>query len=35
MVEKILQTGAEQINHQDVVQALLTEVVNIRDTSWN
>jgi hypothetical protein len=33
VVEQVLQTGTEQVDDQDVVQALLTEVVNIRDPS--
>jgi hypothetical protein len=33
MVEKVLQTGTEKVNDQDVVQALLTEVINIGDAS--
>jgi len=33
VVEEILQTGTEQINHQDVVEALLPEVVDIRNPS--
>lgn len=35
MVEQILQTGTEQVDDQDVVQALLAEVVDIRDPSCN
>ena len=31
MVEQILQTGAQQVDDQDVVQALLAKVVDIRD----
>lgn len=33
VVEQVLQTGTEQVDDQDVVQALLAEVVNIRDPS--
>jgi hypothetical protein len=33
MVEKVLQTGTEKVNDQDVVQALLTEVIHIGDAS--
>lgn len=29
MVEEVFETGAEQINHEDVVQALLAEVIHI------
>jgi hypothetical protein len=31
VVEQVLQTGTEQVDDQDVVQALLAEIVNIRD----
>ena len=31
VVEQILQTGAQQVDDQDVVQALLAKVVDIRD----
>lgn len=34
MVEEILETGAEQIDDQDVVQAFLAEVVDIRNAGW-
>ena len=33
MVEEIFQTGSQQVNDQDIVQALLAEVVDIGDTS--
>lgn len=32
MVEEVLQTRAEEINHKDVVQTLLAEVVDVGDT---
>lgn len=35
MIEKILQTRAQQINHEDVVQTFLSKVVDIGDPSWN
>ena len=31
VVEQVLQTGAQQVDDQDVVQALLAKVVDIRD----
>lgn len=31
VVEQVLQTGAEQVDDQDVVQSFLAEVINIRD----
>lgn len=31
VVEQVLQTGAQQVNDQDVVQTLLAKIVNIRD----
>ena len=31
MVEEVLQAGPQQVNDQDVVKTLLTEVVDIRD----
>lgn len=31
VVEQVLETGTEQINHQDVMEAFLAEVINIRD----
>jgi hypothetical protein len=34
VVEEILETGAEQIDDQDVVQAFLAEVVDIRNAGW-
>ena len=34
VVEQVLQTGAEQIDDQDVVQALLSKVINIRNAGY-
>ena len=34
VVEQVLQAGAEQVDDQDVVQALLAKVVNIRNAGW-
>jgi ABC-type transporter Mla MlaB component len=34
VVEQVLQAGAEKVNNEDVVQALLAKVVNIRDAGW-
>lgn len=34
VVEEVLQTGAEQVNDQDVVQAFLAKVVDIWDASF-
>jgi hypothetical protein len=31
MVEQVLQAGAEQVDDQDVVQALLAKVIDIRN----
>jgi hypothetical protein len=31
VVEQILQAGAEQVDHKDVVEALLAEVVDVGD----
>ena len=31
VVEQILETGPEQINNEDIVQALLAEVIDIWD----
>ena len=31
MVEEVLQTGAKEVNDQNVVEAFLTKVINIRD----
>jgi hypothetical protein len=31
VVEKVLQAGAEEVDDQDVVQALLAKVIDIRD----
>ena len=33
VVEKVLKTGTQKVDHQDVVQTLLTEVVHIGNTS--
>lgn len=33
VVEQVLQTGSEEVDHENVVQTLLAEVVNIGDTS--
>lgn len=33
VVEQVLQAGTQQVNDQDVVEALLAEVVHIRDAS--
>jgi hypothetical protein len=35
VVEQVLQTGTEQIDDQNVVQAFLTEVVDIRDPGYD
>ena len=35
MVEEVLQAGPQQVNDQDVVEALLTEVVDIRNAGWD
>lgn len=32
MIEQILETGAQQVNHQDVVQPFLAKVVNVRNS---
>lgn len=32
MVEKIFKRGTEKVDDEDVVQTLLTKVINIRDT---
>jgi hypothetical protein len=34
MIEQVLETGPEQVDDQDVVQALLTEVINVGDAGW-
>lgn len=34
MVEEILQAGSEKVDDQDVVEALLAEVIHIRDTGY-
>lgn len=34
MVEKILQRGSQQVYHQDVVKALLAEVIDIGNTGY-
>lgn len=33
VVEEVFQTGSEKVNDQDVVQAFLAEVIDIRDPS--
>jgi hypothetical protein len=33
VIEEILERWAKEINHEDIVQALLAKVVDIRDTS--
>jgi hypothetical protein len=33
VVEEILETGTEKINNEDIVQTLLTEVIDIGNTS--
>lgn len=33
VVEEVFERGTEQIDHEDVVETLLAEVVNIGDTS--
>lgn len=33
MVEEVLQRGAEQVDHKDIVKTFLTEVVHIRNAS--
>lgn len=35
MVKQVLQTGAEQVDDQNVVQTFLAEVINIRDPGCN
>lgn len=34
MVEEVLETRAEQVNNQDVMQALLAKVIDIRDARF-
>jgi len=34
VIEQVFERGTQQVNDEDVVQALLTEVVNVRDTSY-
>jgi len=34
MVEKILETRAEQINHENIVKPFLAKVINIRYTRY-
>lgn len=31
VIEQVLQTGSEQVDHKDVVKALLAEVVDVGD----
>jgi len=31
VIKQVLKTGAQQINNQDIMQALLTEIVHIGD----
>ena len=33
MVEEVFQTGAEKINHEDIVQTFLTEIIDVGDAS--
>ena len=33
-VEQVLQVRAEQVNNEDVVEALLTKVIGLRDSGW-
>lgn len=33
VIEQVLQTGTKEVDHEDVVQALLAKVVNIGDAS--
>ena len=35
MIEQVLETGTEQVDHQDVVQAFLAKVINIRDPGYD
>ena len=34
MIEEVFQTGAEQINHKDIVQTFLSKVVDIGNASY-
>lgn len=34
VVEEVLQTRAEKVDDQNIVQALLAKVIDIRDTSY-
>ena len=33
-VEEVLQTGAQEVNHENVVEALLSNVVDLRNSSY-
>lgn len=32
-VEKVLKRGTEQIDDEDIVEAFMAEIINVRDTS--
>lgn len=34
MVEQVLQAGAEKVDDQDVVEAFLAKVIDIRNPGW-
>jgi DNA modification methylase len=34
VVEKVFETGPEQINHENVVQAFLAKIIDIWDSRW-
>ena len=35
MVEKILEGGSEEVDHEYIVEAFLAEIIYIRDTSYS
>jgi hypothetical protein len=34
VVEQVLQAGAEEVDDQDVVEAFLAKVIDVRDPGW-
>jgi hypothetical protein len=34
MIEEVFKRGAEEVDHEDIVEAFLTEVIDIRNTSY-
>lgn len=34
-IEEVLETGPEQIDNEDIVEAFLTKVVDLWDSGWN